>query len=711
MNAVIYVLVAALAAVLAGRATYRGGGRDPLRRTFAVLCALTALTYTSFSLYLFPALSAARFPFAVAGAFLPVATLQFMESFFARQGEQPTRLLRQLWVATPIVAIGYLASDLVFFRDQVAPGVLELALGLLVYAGFGVTIYSLWRRHEASDYRVEKARIRYLLGFMAAAVGFSGLEGADRILTMAPDAAALPLVERSVELQGNLPPIGALFAGLFLFFLYQVLSMERLLDLTEIFSRIVSVALTAVALVLITGLAVLWFAAASNTVQTLFHLFVASVLFLLAYDPVRHRIQDYVDRWFNVRGHQLATALDELDLALPKIITLDDLSHTLLERLHSSGRVPALSLYLYEPERNQVRLVGRKASGDHRPMPTVSLHPFAEGFEAGVPAYIREDLERRKAITTSDRSEEFAIRLRIMEGLDADVVVPMRTGELVLGWLALRDEEWSDGFSQEEITRMVRTMSKAAVVVENIKGFEAAKERSRLATLGTMSAGLAHEIRNPLAGIKGAAQYLQTLDGTDEAAEFLEVITTETDRLNTVVSTFLDYARHFELHREPTDLSALVEQVLKLVNVQGVPAGVSLTSELGDDLVDLPVDGDKVRQVVLNLVQNALQALGEGGGHVHVSTARGYLSRGKGVDTRAVLISVADDGPGISPDVQDNLFIPFFTTKHGGTGLGLPICERIVKAHGGELSVESTPGAGATFIVRLPVPALQVTER
>ncbi|MCP4806618.1 MAG: hypothetical protein GY913_29340 [Proteobacteria bacterium] len=710
MNAVIYVLVAALAAVLAGRATYRGGGRDPLRRTFAVLCALTALTYTSFSLYLFPALSAARFPFAVAGAFLPVATLQFMESFFARQGEQPTRLLRQLWVATPIVAIGYLAGELVFFRDQVSPGVLEFALGALVYAGFGVNLFALWRRHEASEYRVEKARIRYLLGFMAAAVGFSGLEGADRILTVAPDAAALPLIERSVELQGNLPPIGALFAGLFLFFLYQVLTMERLLDLTEIFSRIVSVAATALVLVLISAAAVLWFAAASNPVQTLFHLFVASVLFLLAYDPIRHRIQDYVDRWFNIRGHQLAQALDELDLALPKIIALDDLSHTLLERLHSSGRVPALSLYVYEPERNQVRLVAQKASGDHRPMPTVALHPFAEGFEAGAPAYVREHLERRRAIT-ADRSEEFAVRLRIMDGLDADLVVPMRTGELVLGWLAIRDEEWSDGFSQEEITRMVRTMSKAATVVENIKGFEAAKERSRLAALGTMSAGLAHEIRNPLAGIKGAAQYLQTLDSADEEAqEFLEVITQETDRLNAVVSSFLDYARHFELHRQPTDVSGLVAKVLKLVRAQGVPEGITLAEDLDGDLVEIPVDGDKLRQVVLNLVQNAIQAL-SGGGQIHVSTSRGYLTGSKAVDTRALLITVADDGPGIPPEIQDKLFIPFFTTKHGGTGLGLPICQRILKAHGGELSVESRPGAGATFIVRLPVPTLQVTER
>ncbi len=714
MNAVIYVLVAALAVVLAGRATYRGGRSDPLRRDFARLCVLTALTYTSFSIYLFPALPAARFPFAVAGAFLPVATLQFMENFFARDGEPAGPLLRRLWVVTPIVAIAYLVGDLVILKDIPSPGSLELVLGLLVYAGFGVNLLSLWRRHDKSEYRVEKARIRYLFGFFAAAVGFSGLEGLDRIATVAPDVvAALPLIERSAELQGHLPPVGAAFAGLFLFFLYQMLTMERLLDLNEIFSRIVSVAVTAGVLVSIVSVAVLWFSAATaNQVQTIYHLFVASVLFLLAYDPIRDRIEGYTDRWFNTRGHQLTLALDELDLALPKIIAMDDLAHTLLERLHSSGRIPALSLYVYDPDRKQVRLVRSKASGDHRPMPTVALHPFSQGFEAGERAYVRSELERRGKFLP-DRVEEFAARMRIMDGLDADLVVPMRTGDFVLGWLAVRDEDWSDGFSQEEILRMCGTMAKAAIVVENIKGFEKTKETSRLAALGTMSAGLAHEIRNPLAGIKGAAQYLQTLDVTDEEDEFLGVITQETDRLNSVVSSFLDYARHFELERKPVQVSALVSQVLTLVRAQGVPEGVRLSEDLAEDLPEVPADGDKVRQVVLNLVQNAIQALPEGG-HVHVSTLRGHLQGPQSPTSRAILIRVADDGAGIAPDVQEKLFIPFFTTKHGGTGLGLPVCQRILKAHAGELVVESRSGAGATFVAKLPVPALpslQDTER
>jgi two-component system sensor histidine kinase HydH len=705
VNAVIYLLVAALAAVLGGRATYRSG-RDPLRRDFAILCALTAIAYTSFSLYLFPGLVPARYPFIVAGAFLPVATLRFLQHFFAREGAEPGSLVRRMWIATPLVVLTFLAGDLLLYPEPQDSGPPELVLGLLVYSGFGLALIDLWRRHQRTPYRVEKARLRYLFGFMAASVAFSALEGADRVFAVShADVSQLPLLQRAMELQGHLPPIGALFAGLFLFFLYQVLRAERLLDLNEIFGRMLTTAGTAALFVVIVGLAGVWFrAATANQVQTTFHLFVATVLFLLAYDPVRDRIAGYTARWFNVRGHQLAVALDELDIALPKIIALDDLAHTLLERLHSSGRVPSLSLYVFDPDRHQVRLLGKRSSEDeHRPMPAVAIQPFADGFELGERAYVRQDLSRasRRAIA----AEEQEARLRMMDAMYADLVIPMMSGDLVLGWLAVKDEEWSDGFSQEEVARLCRTMSRAAVVVENIKGFEATKEQARLAALGTMSAGLAHEIRNPLAGIKGAAQYLQTLDVTAEEEEFLQVITDETDRLNAVVTSFLAYARHFELDKQPADLDDLIGQVLTLVRAQGLPEGVGLIEDLDGDLPAVPVDGDQLKQVLLNLVQNAIQALPQGG-RVHVSTRRGYLGGGRGPAARAVLISIADDGEGIRVEEQEKLFVPFYTTKRGGTGLGLPICQRIVRAHGGELGLESREGAGATFTVRLPVPVL-----
>jgi signal transduction histidine kinase len=220
-----------------------------------------------------------------------------------------------------------------------------------------------------------------------------------------------------------------------------------------------------------------------------------------------------------------------------------------------------------------------------------------------------------------------------------------------------------------------------------------------------MAAGLAHEIRNPLAGVKGAAQYLESEELEAEAKEMLQVIVDEVDRLDIVVSQFLDYARPFELTLRPDHVNAIVAHAVALVRAQGLPAGVEVDEDLAGDLPRVPIDAARLSQVVLNLVRNALQAM-PNGGRLSVRTR---LKPGRGT-LPAIEIAVQDSGEGIAPDDLDNVFIPFFTTKYEGTGLGLPLCQRIVEAHGGELEVSSKTGVGSTFFVRLHVPPTAVVE-
>ena len=167
-----------------------------------------------------------------------------------------------------------------------------------------------------------------------------------------------------------------------------------------------------------------------------------------------------------------------------------------------------------------------------------------------------------------------------------------------------------------------------------------------------------------------------------------------------MVTNFLDYARHFELRTRLVAPEDLVEPVLKLARAEGLLPGIQLSDTQPPNLPALLVDADKIRQVVLNLVRNAIQALPKGG-RVHLALKTGEM---ESTGLPALIISVADDGEGIAPADQEQLFIPFYTTKPKGTGLGLPICQRIMRAHRGELSVESSTGAGATFILRLPLP-------
>lgn len=220
-------------------------------------------------------------------------------------------------------------------------------------------------------------------------------------------------------------------------------------------------------------------------------------------------------------------------------------------------------------------------------------------------------------------------------------------------------------------------------------------ERERSLLLEEMATGLAHEIRNPLGSIKGAAEYLRIEEGDGENRKLLGVIVEETDRLNTVVSQFLNYARPFSGNLEKKDLNIFVNKVVSLLKTMPLPEGTAIRTELDPGIPPVRVDGEQMIQVLLNLGLNAVEAMPRGG---VLTFSTGKSRSGK---KESVEVVVRDTGEGISRDALANIFKPFFTTKKKGTGLGLSICERIVRNHGGEISVETEPGAGTAFRIRL----------
>ena len=266
------------------------------------------------------------------------------------------------------------------------------------------------------------------------------------------------------------------------------------------------------------------------------------------------------------------------------------------------------------------------------------------------------------------------------------------------------DERVPEAFASDEIAALLGVGDRCALVIENSKLYQQMKERDRLAALGEMSAGLAHEIRNPLAAIKGAIQYLDPKKLPEDDREFLEIIVDEVNRLNTVVSQFLDYSRPLRPALAPTDLNEVLTRTFKLLQPE-VPEAVTVSLQLADGLPRVQADAEQLKQVFLNLALNAFQAMPHGGRLV-VSTyaARDDLAfwRDGGRRPDVVEIRFRDSGAGIADDAREAIFVPFYTTKEKGTGLGLAICQRIVKAHQGSIVVRSTPGEGAEFTIALP---------
>ncbi len=254
--------------------------------------------------------------------------------------------------------------------------------------------------------------------------------------------------------------------------------------------------------------------------------------------------------------------------------------------------------------------------------------------------------------------------------------------------------------SRRQAQRYRRLAEELAETNRQLAQVQEEKRRSeRLAALGQLSAGLAHELRNPLAVIKGSAEMLNKQTASSDAltGELASYISSEVNRLNTIVTRFLDFARPSQLHLRPEPIAPLIERALKNVRDRWPEAKVEVQQQYADGLPKVIIDADLCEQAFTNLFLNAYEAMGDGGGTLRVRIEP-FNSNGQG----GAEIEIADTGPGIPPESIQQVFNPFFTTKKTGTGLGLSIVSKIIDDHRGWIRVASEPGKGARFRVFLP---------
>ncbi|MCB2227243.1 MAG: PAS domain S-box protein [Desulfarculaceae bacterium] len=245
------------------------------------------------------------------------------------------------------------------------------------------------------------------------------------------------------------------------------------------------------------------------------------------------------------------------------------------------------------------------------------------------------------------------------------------------------------------MTAIFRDLSKEAGLEQKVK------QSQRLAILGEMVATVSHEIRSPLTLIGGFARQLEREDGlSGKGRDKVKIITKEVERLETILNELGDLSRPAKYNWRESDLSQVVEHVAELMGPKLEAAGVELSLNKDEELPRVMADNDRLSQVLINLINNAVQAAGEG---AKVEVA--LMANGNGVK-----LEVRDDGPGLDPAHLEEIFTPFFTTKSGGTGLGLPVARRIIEEHGGSIELANREGGGTIARILLPpAPALQQT--
>jgi signal transduction histidine kinase len=231
--------------------------------------------------------------------------------------------------------------------------------------------------------------------------------------------------------------------------------------------------------------------------------------------------------------------------------------------------------------------------------------------------------------------------------------------------------------------------------------FQRLRLLDRMSALGALSAGIAHEIRNPLGGVSGAVEILDSMtEPGDERHEFVQIVKKEFARISTIVTRQLDLVQARTADMTPCDVSQVVESVVSLVRSQAEQQGVLVEARIADGIPVVETDEQSLRQALLNLLINAVQAIPQGG-NVWIAAAAG---------NGRVRFVVDDDGPGLSDDALEHAFDPYYTTKDGGTGLGLSIAFQIVDQLGGDLRAENRQEGGARFLLDLPVEPAKSTS-
>ncbi len=319
------------------------------------------------------------------------------------------------------------------------------------------------------------------------------------------------------------------------------------------------------------------------------------------------------------------------------------------------------------------------------------------------------------------RSQPTLARL-LLETLDGRAA--LSRAELVLE--GVRDRlESTIGFTLTPVRDSEGEVRAAAIIFRDLTPFERMDERERLherlAVLGQMAAGLAHEIRNPLAGMQIVAGLLmRRLADRDEECSLIAQLQGEIRSLARSVESCLEFVRPISPERGPVDLEALLNESLEIALARSTFSG-AIERAYDEEIPQLSADVDQMRAVFTNLILNALEAMeaqAEGGekrlvlGLSHVVAAPADRSVRVGIDGRAesepvarreAVIRVSDTGPGVPSELSEKIFYPFFTTKQNGSGVGLATAQKIVAAHGGVLELESAPGRGCSFRVRVPI--------
>jgi len=528
-------------------------------------------------------------------------------------------------------------------------------------------------------------QIRYVL--IAAVIGFLGAM-----------TTFLPVFNIEVF------PFGFYFVSAYVIVISYAIVKHRLMDIHIVLKKGTTYALLILLLFVPSFLLTLLFQKiVYGNVHYLLLGFLSLLLLLVAivFNRIKPRAERAVEQFLFKNRYDYRETLARFSRAMVTILDLQSLAKSVFETITQTMGVEKASLFLWNEEKEAYSLFESKNINVTTTNPKLPKDdPLPRYLQKMGEIIIREELAKGANIP------ELKYIVNMMSLIGAEVSLPLISKGQLVGMLNLGYKFNKDIYSHEDIELLSTLANQTAIAIENARLYEDLKRSKsyirradRLASLGTLTAGLAHEIRNPLVAIKTLTQLLpDRLEDEEFRDQFLKIAAGEVDRISSLVNELLDFARPSDPKLEFEDINTILDGMILLVSTETKKRQIDILRSYASDLPHVQIDREQIKQVFLNVLLNAIQATSQNG-KITVKT-RSFIKPG---GEPYIQVECTDTGCGIPPEHIEEIFNPFFTTKSTGSGLGLSISHQIIQEHRGYIDVESQWGKGASFFINLPV--------
>jgi len=414
------------------------------------------------------------------------------------------------------------------------------------------------------------------------------------------------------------------------------------------------------------------------------------LVLVFMFRPIQKKVGDWIDQYFYMERVRFRAKLTEFSRTLTELVDLDEVAKKTVEFIDHTFHVNAIAFLFLKSEVNEYQMIFGIPSQED--IVFSSHHPLIERI-----------LLEGRAIDLEHLREEAGNREEISLLIERGWVIasPFILKGKLLGFLLLGSKKSQKDYTVEELELLEAFSNQATLALSRTLIYRemSLKDRQmmqaeKMAAIGELAAGIAHEIRNPLGIITGSVETLQKHEDPKIRAEMMDYILEESKRIDSLIGTFLDFSKPKEPQKTRCNLLDVLEKTLLLILPQAHTHRVEIQKEIPPNPLWVKVDVDQIRQAFMNVCINAMEAMPQGG-VLRISVRENKKDN--------VMVRFSDTGKGVPKEVRTRIFEPFFTTKERGTGLGLFIAHRIITQHGGEIALTEGDRGGSTFTISLPM--------